>query len=51
MINLIRVGDDIDHGGAVETGSTSMRFDSRYVARKGDRLVMPTASRRVAQHH
>jgi uncharacterized Zn-binding protein involved in type VI secretion len=29
MINLIRVGDDTDHGGKVETGSTTMRFDGR----------------------
>ncbi len=36
MINLIRVGDDTDHGGKVETGSQTMQFDGRYVARKGD---------------
>ncbi|MBN3851344.1 PAAR domain-containing protein [Paraburkholderia sp. Ac-20342] len=41
MINLIRVGDDTDHGGKVETGSTSMRFEGRYVARKGDRVSCP----------
>ncbi len=35
-MNLIRVGDDTDHGGKVETGSQTMQFDGRYVARKGD---------------
>ncbi|MDN7947110.1 PAAR domain-containing protein [Burkholderia multivorans] len=41
MMNLIRIGDDADHGGKVETGSTTMRFDGRYVARKGDRVSCP----------
>ncbi|AJY17223.1 PAAR domain-containing protein [Burkholderia multivorans] len=41
MMNLIRIGDDTDHGGKVETGSTTMRFDGRYVARKGDRVSCP----------
>lgn len=38
MMNLIRVGDSTDHGGKVETGSLTMKFDGRYVARKGDRV-------------
>ncbi|HGL4259636.1 PAAR domain-containing protein [Burkholderia dolosa] len=41
MMNLIRVGDDTDHGGKVETGSPTMRFDGRFVARKGDRVSCP----------
>ncbi|WP_321889510.1 PAAR domain-containing protein [Paraburkholderia bannensis] len=41
MINLIRIGDSTDHNGRVETGSTSMRFEGRYVARKGDRVSCP----------
>ncbi|WGS54618.1 PAAR domain-containing protein [Paraburkholderia sp. D15] len=41
MMNLIRVGDDTDHDGKVETGSTMMRFDGRFVARKGDRISCP----------
>ncbi|WP_310669600.1 PAAR domain-containing protein, partial [Burkholderia multivorans] len=41
MMNLIRVGDDTDHGGKVETGWSSMKFDGRYVARKGDRVSCP----------
>ncbi|WP_183727422.1 MULTISPECIES: PAAR domain-containing protein [Paraburkholderia] len=41
MINLIRIGDSTDHQGKVETGSTSMRFEGRYVARKGDRVSCP----------
>ncbi|MCA3087109.1 MAG: PAAR domain-containing protein [Burkholderia sp.] len=41
MINLIRIGDDTDHGGKVETGSTTMHFDGRYVARKRDRVSCP----------
>ncbi|TPQ32311.1 hypothetical protein C2U71_30290, partial [Burkholderia ubonensis] len=38
MMNLIRVGDDTDHGGKVITGSSTMRFDGRFVARKGENL-------------
>lgn len=38
MINLIRVGDDTDHGGKVIRGSSTMLFDGRYVARKGDEV-------------
>ncbi|MDF3086790.1 PAAR domain-containing protein [Burkholderia sola] len=30
-----------DHGGKVETGSTKMRFDGRFVARKGDLVSCP----------
>ncbi|WP_321857708.1 PAAR domain-containing protein [Burkholderia cenocepacia] len=41
MINLIRIGDATDHGGKVETGSTKMRFDGRFVARKGDLVSCP----------
>ncbi|KWA25703.1 hypothetical protein WT41_22980 [Burkholderia territorii] len=41
MMNLIRVGDDTDHGGKVITGSSSMRFDDRFVARKGDEVTCP----------
>ncbi|MCA7962627.1 PAAR domain-containing protein [Burkholderia cenocepacia] len=41
MINVIRIGDATDHGGNVETGSSSMKFDGRYVARKGDRVSCP----------
>jgi uncharacterized Zn-binding protein involved in type VI secretion len=41
MMNLIRIGDDTDHGGKVLTGSTKMCFDGRYVARKGDEVSCP----------
>jgi uncharacterized Zn-binding protein involved in type VI secretion len=41
MINLIRLGDDTDHGGKVITASSTMRFDSRFVARKGDEVSCP----------
>lgn len=41
VINVIRIGDATDHGGNVETGSSSMKFDGRYVARKGDRVSCP----------
>ena len=41
MMNLIRVGDDTDHGGKVITGSSKMRFDGRIVARKGDEVTCP----------
>ncbi|WP_186078809.1 PAAR domain-containing protein [Burkholderia gladioli] len=41
MMNLIRIGDSTDHGGGVETGSSTMKFDGRYVARKGGRVSCP----------
>lgn len=41
MINLIRLVDDTDHGGKVTTASSTMRFDSRFVARKGDAVLCP----------
>lgn len=41
MKNLIRVSDGAGHGGKVETGSTTMRFDGRYVARTGDHVSCP----------
>ncbi|WP_175689920.1 PAAR domain-containing protein [Burkholderia anthina] len=41
MMNLIRVSDDIDRDGKVETNSSTMKFDGRYVARKGDRVSCP----------
>jgi uncharacterized Zn-binding protein involved in type VI secretion len=41
MINLIRFDDDTDHGGKVITASSTMRFDSRFVARKGDEISCP----------
>ncbi|MBN3821377.1 PAAR domain-containing protein [Paraburkholderia sp. Se-20369] len=41
MINLIRVNDDTDHGGKVLTGSPTMCFDGRAVARKGDEVSCP----------
>jgi uncharacterized Zn-binding protein involved in type VI secretion len=41
MINLIRIGDDTDHGGKVITASSTMRFDGRFVARKGDQVSCP----------
>lgn len=40
-MNLIRVGDDTDHGGKVETGSQTMQYDGRYVARKGALVSCP----------
>ncbi|AWG27611.1 PAAR domain-containing protein [Burkholderia cenocepacia] len=41
MIDLIRLGDATDHGGAVITASNSMHFDGRRVARKGDEVSCP----------
>jgi len=41
MINLIRLGDATDHGGKVMTASTTMGFDGRFVARKGDAVACP----------
>jgi uncharacterized Zn-binding protein involved in type VI secretion len=41
MIDLIRLGDPTDHGGAVVSASTTMRFEGRPVARKGDEVACP----------
>ncbi|MFM0160781.1 PAAR domain-containing protein [Paraburkholderia sediminicola] len=41
MMNFIRVDDDADHHGTVITGSPTMRYDGRFVARKGDRVSCP----------
>lgn len=41
MINLIRLGDSTDHGGKVISASKTMRFDGRFVARKGDEVSCP----------
>jgi uncharacterized Zn-binding protein involved in type VI secretion len=41
MIDLIRLSDDTDHGGKVITASLTMRFDGRFVARKGDEVGCP----------
>jgi uncharacterized Zn-binding protein involved in type VI secretion len=41
MINLIRFGDHTDHGGKVITASTTMSFEGRFVARKGDEVSCP----------
>jgi uncharacterized Zn-binding protein involved in type VI secretion len=41
MMNLIRVDDDTDHGGKVLTGSTTMQYEGRFVARKGDHVSCP----------
>jgi uncharacterized Zn-binding protein involved in type VI secretion len=41
MMNLIRLDDDTDHGGKVITASSTMLYESRFVARKGDRVSCP----------
>jgi uncharacterized Zn-binding protein involved in type VI secretion len=41
IMDLIRLGDDTDHGGKVISASTTMRFDGRFVARKGDEVSCP----------
>ena len=40
-LKIITVGDKTDHGGKVITASTTMRFDGRFVARKGDEVSCP----------
>jgi hypothetical protein len=40
-MNLIRVDDDTYHKGKVLTGSATMQFEGRFVARKGDRVSCP----------
>ncbi|EDZ98588.1 PAAR repeat-containing protein [Burkholderia sp. H160] len=39
MMNLIRIDDELNHGGKVTSASATMEFDGRPVARKGDRVV------------
>ncbi|SCU98349.1 conserved hypothetical protein [Cupriavidus necator] len=41
MSQIVRIGDDNDHGGKVLTGSTTMKFGKRGVARKGDKVSCP----------
>jgi uncharacterized Zn-binding protein involved in type VI secretion len=41
MIDLIRQGDHTDHDGKVITASTTMSFDGKFVARKGDEVSCP----------
>lgn len=41
MMNLIRLGDATDHGGKVISASSKMRFDGRFVSRKGDEVSCP----------
>ncbi|CAB3751487.1 PAAR domain-containing protein [Paraburkholderia solisilvae] len=41
MTDLIRLGDDTDHGGKVISASSTMRYDDRFVARKGDEVSCP----------
>jgi uncharacterized Zn-binding protein involved in type VI secretion len=41
MPQVIRVGDDNDHGGKVLSGSTTMKFGKQAVARKGDPVSCP----------
>ncbi|AQV94466.1 PAAR domain-containing protein [Cupriavidus necator] len=41
MPDLIRLGDATDHDGKVITASSTMRYDGRTVARKGDQVSCP----------
>jgi uncharacterized Zn-binding protein involved in type VI secretion len=41
MIDFILQGDDTDHNGKVITGSPTMRYNGRSVARKGDEVSCP----------
>ncbi|MFB9124611.1 PAAR domain-containing protein [Paraburkholderia dipogonis] len=40
-MDVIRLGDTTNHGGAVVTGSETMDYDGRPVARKGDLVECP----------
>ena len=40
-MDLIRLGDDTDHGGKVVSASETMHYDDRAVARRGDRVSCP----------
>lgn len=41
MLAIVRVGDKTTHGGAVLTGSGTMKFGGIGVARKGDKVSCP----------
>jgi uncharacterized Zn-binding protein involved in type VI secretion len=41
MINLIRFGDSTDHNGNVISASSTMFYEGRAVARKGDKVSCP----------
>ncbi|WP_186191858.1 PAAR domain-containing protein [Burkholderia gladioli] len=38
MIDFIRLGDTLEHGGQVLAASQTMNFDGKAVARKGDKV-------------
>jgi uncharacterized Zn-binding protein involved in type VI secretion len=40
-MNFIRLGDSTDHGGKVISASSTMVFDGRPLARKGDEVSCP----------
>jgi uncharacterized Zn-binding protein involved in type VI secretion len=41
MTDFIRLGDDTDHGGKVISASSTMSYDGRFIARKGDEVSCP----------
>ncbi|WP_312226632.1 PAAR domain-containing protein [Pseudescherichia sp.] len=41
MKGIIRIGDKTTHGGAVQSGSSTMIFAGKGVARKGDSVSCP----------
>jgi uncharacterized Zn-binding protein involved in type VI secretion len=43
-MDFIRLGDATDHGGKVISASSTMKYDGRYIARKGDRVSCPIHS-------
>ena len=40
-MDLIRLGNDTDHGGKVVSASETMHYDDRAVARRGDQVSCP----------
>jgi uncharacterized Zn-binding protein involved in type VI secretion len=40
-MDIIRLDDDTDHGGKVISASQSMKYDGKYIARKGDKVSCP----------
>ncbi|WP_081071803.1 PAAR domain-containing protein [Burkholderia territorii] len=41
MTDVIRLGDSTDYDGTVISASKTMRFEGRWVARKGDEVSCP----------
>lgn len=52
MIDWVRLGDKLENGGSVTAASSTMTFDGKSVARKGDAVLCeqhPMSSNRISE--